>query len=193
MNILEQLKDLEHRKGLFTKEEFETKFKEITDTATDEEILQAAKEAKETLGRGYNIDTFRRKIYSAVIVRYGHKPLKGSYMPSKTRSLLKKLNLYIPRYEFEKSDNKPLIKTLEEIKEEVSKEFGYKSFDEYIDLAHKRYDHITPNLISEVAKRYATKVAQASLEKAAEFVSRNYNDSYECKQDILNPKNITLL
>lgn len=102
MNILELLKDLEHRKGLFTKEEYDVKFKEITDSATDEEILQVAKEAKETLGRGYNIDTFRRKIYSAVIVRYGHKPLKGSYMPSKTRSLLKKLNLYIPRYEFEK-------------------------------------------------------------------------------------------
>lgn len=103
MNILELLKDLEHRKGLFTKEEYDVKFKEITDSATDEEILQAAKEAKETLGRGYNIDTFRRKIYSAVIVRYGHKPLKGSYMPSKTRSLLKKLNLYMPKYEFEKA------------------------------------------------------------------------------------------
>ncbi|OPC36153.1 hypothetical protein [Elizabethkingia miricola] len=102
MSILEQLTDLEHKKGLYSKEEYETKFKEITDSATDEEILQAAKEAKETLGRGYNIDFFRRKIYSAVISRYGHKPLKGSYMPSKTRSLLKKLNLYIPRYEFEK-------------------------------------------------------------------------------------------
>lgn len=102
MKLLEQLKDLEHRKGLFTKEEYETKFNEITDFASDEEILQAAKEAKETLGRGYAIDTFRRKIYSAVITRYGHKPLKGSYMPGKTRSLLKKLDLYIPRYEFEK-------------------------------------------------------------------------------------------
>ncbi|MCT3943887.1 hypothetical protein HZQ28_01175 [Elizabethkingia anophelis] len=102
MSIFEQLTDLEHRKGFYSKEEYETKFKEITDSATDEEILQAAKEAKETLGRGYNIDFFRRKIYSAVIVRYGHKPLKGSYMPGKTRSLLKKLGLYIPKYDFEK-------------------------------------------------------------------------------------------
>ncbi|OPB98933.1 hypothetical protein BAS10_04495 [Elizabethkingia meningoseptica] len=102
MSILEQLTDLEHKKGLYSKEEYETKFKEITDSATDEEILQAAKEAKETLGRGYNIDFFRRKIYSAVISRYGHKPLKGSYMPGKTRSLLKKLGLYIPKYDFEK-------------------------------------------------------------------------------------------
>ncbi|MDX8563477.1 hypothetical protein OZ664_05645 [Elizabethkingia sp. HX WHF] len=102
MSIFEQLTDLEHRKGLYSKEEYDTKFKEITDSATDEEILQAAKEAKETLGRGYNIDFFRRKIYSAVIIRYGHKPLKGGYMPGKTRSLLKKLGLYIPKYDFEK-------------------------------------------------------------------------------------------
>ncbi|WP_407497485.1 hypothetical protein [Elizabethkingia meningoseptica] len=99
MKLLEQLKDLEHRKGLFTKEEYETKFNEITDFASDEEILQAAKEAKETLGRGYAIDTFRRKIYSAVITRYGHKPLKGSYMPGKTRSLLKDLDLYVSKYD----------------------------------------------------------------------------------------------
>lgn len=36
MKLLEQLKDLEHRKGLYSKEEYETKFKEITNAATDE-------------------------------------------------------------------------------------------------------------------------------------------------------------
>ncbi|AQX52522.1 MULTISPECIES: hypothetical protein [Elizabethkingia] len=181
MKLLEQLKDLEHRKGLYSKEEYETKFKEITNAATDEEILQAAKEAKETLGRGYNIDFFRRKIYSAVIIRYGHKPLKGSYMPGKTRSLLKKLDLYIPKYDFEKTDNKVLTKRLEEIIfSHVGLEGILKHYGAYED-------------IKKCMDQYAREVAQASLEKAAEVVSRNYNDSYECKQDILNPNNITLL
>ncbi|MCT4288694.1 hypothetical protein HZP25_18510 [Elizabethkingia anophelis] len=98
MNVFEQLKDLEHRKGLFTKEEFEIKFKALTDAASDEEILSAAKEAKK-LPFGYTQETFRRRIYSAVIIRYGHKPLKGSYMPGKTRSLLKDLDLYVSKYD----------------------------------------------------------------------------------------------
>ncbi|WP_185260347.1 hypothetical protein [Elizabethkingia anophelis] len=77
---------------------------------------------------------------------------------------------------------------LEEIKNEVAKEYDYSDFN-----SSTYYGATDIRILDEVAKRYAREVAQASLEKAAEVVSRNYNDSYECKQDILNPKNITLL
>lgn len=195
MSIFEQLTDLEHRKGLYSKEEYETKFKEITDSATDEEILQAAKAAKETLGRGYNIDFFRRKIYSAVIIRYGHKPLKGSYMPGKTRSLLKKLDLYIPKYDFEKTDNKVLTKRLEEIIfSHVGLEGILKHYGAYED-------------VKKCMDQYAREVAQASLQKAAENAELGVVKCEDCtcksnfctdnigilKESITNESNITLL
>lgn len=85
------------------------------------------------------------------------------------------------------------MKRLEEIKNEVAKEFGYESFEKFDDKSTFSYDQRTPKIIDEISNRYAREVAQASLQKAAEVVSRNYNDSYECKQDILNPNNITLL
>lgn len=74
-------------------------------------------------------------------------------------------------------------------------------FDTTISDYNKRVSHVYAfeftdserKMFLEMVQAYAREVAQASLEKAAEFVSRNYNDSYECKQDILNPKNITLL
>lgn len=74
-------------------------------------------------------------------------------------------------------------------------------FDTTISDYNKRVSHVYAFKFTDVERmmffgmiqRYAREVAQASLEKAAEVVSRNYNDSYECKQDILNPKNITLL
>ncbi|MDV4026526.1 hypothetical protein CMT52_19550 [Elizabethkingia anophelis] len=80
------------------------------------------------------------------------------------------------------------MKRLEEIKNEVAKEFGYTDFYNSTFCGKTNV-----KICDEIAKRYAREVAQASLEKAAEVVSRNYNDSYECKQDILNPKNISLL
>ncbi|HAY3504318.1 TPA: hypothetical protein JRX02_002944 [Elizabethkingia anophelis] len=74
-------------------------------------------------------------------------------------------------------------------------------FDTTISDYNKRVSHVYAfkftdserKMFLEMIQDYAREVAQASLEKAAEVVSRNYNDSYECKQDILNPKNITLL
>ncbi|BBQ09250.1 hypothetical protein [Elizabethkingia anophelis] len=158
MSIFEQLTDLEHRKGLYSKEEYETKFKEITDSATDEEILQAAKEAKETLGRGYNIDFFRRKIYSAVIIRYGHKPLKGGYMPGKTRSLLKKLGLYIPKYDFEKPND------IRKITAEHELIFEFKSFEDVrdylinknigVEIDNVKYDYLVMTQYAEIIRNY---------------------------------------
>ncbi|AQX84016.1 hypothetical protein I6H88_13750 [Elizabethkingia bruuniana] len=73
------------------------------------------------------------------------------------------------------------MKRLEELFTEMTREIPFVINEEL-----KPY-------ILELAQIYAREVAQASLEKAAEEVSRNYNDSYECKQDILNPNNITLL
>lgn len=82
------------------------------------------------------------------------------------------------------------MKRLEEIKNEYAFVNQYPNWNEFISElpVYQREEHY-----DKVTELYAREVAQASLEKAAEVVSRNYNDSYECKQDILNPKNITLL
>ncbi|MCT4035588.1 hypothetical protein HZQ14_19390 [Elizabethkingia anophelis] len=96
------------------------------------------------------------------------------------------------------------MKRLEEIKNEYALELSevykrtFTNWNEMLDTDFERGTGVSKvydieQLMDEVAKRYAREVAQASLEKAAEVVSRNYNDSYECKQDILNPNNITLL
>ncbi|KGT09521.1 hypothetical protein NV63_06760 [Elizabethkingia anophelis] len=83
------------------------------------------------------------------------------------------------------------MKRLEEIKNEYARNHG---FDDWKDIW---YDTVNFKQVderyNEITELYACEVAQASLQKAAEVVSRNYNDSYECKQDILNPKNITLI
>ncbi|MCT3662549.1 hypothetical protein HZR00_08500 [Elizabethkingia anophelis] len=58
------------------------------------------------------------------------------------------------------------MKRLEEIKNEVVKEFGYESFEQFDDKSTFSYDHKTPKIIDEISKRYALEVAQASLQKA---------------------------
>lgn len=82
------------------------------------------------------------------------------------------------------------MKRLEDIKNEYAFVNQYPNWDEFISElpVYQREEHY-----DKVTELYAREVAQASLQKAAEVVSRNYNDSYECKQDILNPNNITLL
>ncbi|MCT3917522.1 hypothetical protein HZQ04_15785 [Elizabethkingia anophelis] len=60
------------------------------------------------------------------------------------------------------------MKTLEQIKDEVAKDFGYESFEKFDDKSTFYYDHKTPKIIDEISKRYAREVAQASLEKAVE-------------------------
>ncbi|MDV3536819.1 hypothetical protein CMU91_14970 [Elizabethkingia anophelis] len=103
------------------------------------------------------------------------------------------------------------MKTLDQIKDEVAKEFGYESFEQFDDKSTFSYDHDTPKIIDTIAKRYAREVAQASLEKAAEnaklkliFTSEQFatNDKWQLpdgelivldKESITNPKNITLL
>ncbi|MVW93668.1 hypothetical protein FCL53_17030 [Elizabethkingia meningoseptica] len=98
------------------------------------------------------------------------------------------------------------MKTLDQIKDEVAKEFGYSSFENSIF-----YGEIDIRIIDEVAKRYAREVAQASLEKAAENANIKYHDGHNKlykavkhvqigadniqidKESITNPNNITLL
>ncbi|HFK5563467.1 TPA: hypothetical protein ACGZ9C_003135 [Elizabethkingia anophelis] len=58
------------------------------------------------------------------------------------------------------------MKRLEEIKNEVAKDFGYESFEHFDDNSTFSYDHKTPKIIDEISKRYAREVAQDSLQKA---------------------------
>lgn len=90
------------------------------------------------------------------------------------------------------------MKRLEEIKNEVAKEFGYESFEKFDDKSTFSYDHKTPQIIDAIATIYAREVAQASLQKAeenAEITSSSYEDylDYVDKKSITNPNNITLL
>ncbi|AQX00461.1 hypothetical protein [Elizabethkingia anophelis] len=103
------------------------------------------------------------------------------------------------------------MKTLEQIKDEVAKDFGYESFEKFDDKSTFYYDHKTPKIIDEISKRYALEVAQASLEKAAENANIKYHDGHNKlykavkhvqigadniqidKESITNHNNITLL
>ncbi|WP_407483438.1 hypothetical protein [Elizabethkingia anophelis] len=90
------------------------------------------------------------------------------------------------------------MKRLEEIKNEVAKDFGYESFEKFDDNSTFSYDHKTPKIIDEISKRYAREVAQASLEKAAENALIDGSEFSRCgceidEQSIVNPNNIVLL
>ncbi|MDE5530445.1 hypothetical protein KRE43_12790 [Elizabethkingia meningoseptica] len=87
------------------------------------------------------------------------------------------------------------MKRLEEIKNEVAKEFGYSDF--HNSTFCRKTD---VKICDEIAKRYAREVAQASLEKAAKqaktFKSGNsgsWLDASIKKESITNEQNITLL
>ncbi|HFI4796474.1 TPA: hypothetical protein ACGQK4_002193 [Elizabethkingia anophelis] len=87
------------------------------------------------------------------------------------------------------------MKTLEQIKYEVAKEFGYESFEQFDDKSTFSYDQKTPKIIDEVAKRYAFEVAQASLQKAAEnaVIEPKGMMTRVDKESITNESNIILL
>ncbi|MCL1655451.1 hypothetical protein M2T79_02500 [Elizabethkingia miricola] len=92
------------------------------------------------------------------------------------------------------------MKRLEEIKNEVAKDFGYESFEHFDDKSTFSYDHKTPQIIDAIATIYACEVAQASLQKAAEQAKtfKNSNggswlDASIKEESITNPNNITLL
>lgn len=53
---------------------------------------------------------------------------------------------------------------LEIIKNEVVKEFGYKSFEEFDDKNTFSYDHKTPQIINKIAIRFATVAINDYLE-----------------------------
>lgn len=98
------------------------------------------------------------------------------------------------------------MKTLEQIKDEVAKEFGYSDF--HNSTFYRKTD---VKICDEIAKRYAREVAQASLEKAAEkaklkliFTSEQFatNDKWQLpdgelivldKESITNESNIVML
>ncbi|MDV3594188.1 hypothetical protein CMU87_17095 [Elizabethkingia anophelis] len=68
------------------------------------------------------------------------------------------------------------MKTLEQIKDKVAKDFGYESFEQFDDKSTFSYDHKTPKIIDEISKRYAREVAQASLERAKKELVKSCKD-----------------
>lgn len=85
---------------------------------------------------------------------------------------------------------------LEEIKNEVVKEFGYKDFITYERLMIDSYDFDDTIIIEKIAKSYAKECVKVSLEKASEELT---NHLYELgqifteQQVIIYPENIVLL
>lgn len=86
------------------------------------------------------------------------------------------------------------MKRLEEIKNEVAKEFGYSDF--HNSTFCRKTD---VKICDEIAKRYAREVAQASLQKASENVAL-FNEFSEFefkhwidKESITNESNIVML
>ena len=96
------------------------------------------------------------------------------------------------------------MKTLEEIKNEVAKEYSYESYDDFKNLTRKIDTDIVfvmDEFFNKVAKRYAKEVAIASLEKASEnaklktFSTKNLTDFSKKmvdKSSITNEENIVL-
>ena len=96
------------------------------------------------------------------------------------------------------------MKTLEEIKNEVSIEYSYESYDDFKNLTRKINTDIVfimDEFFNKVAKRYAKEVAIASLEKASEnaklktFSTKNLTDFSKKmvdKSSITNEENIVL-
>lgn len=85
---------------------------------------------------------------------------------------------------------------LEQIKNEVLKDFGYKSIDQAL------YEQC--DLSNQIAKKYAEECIKASLEKASENVKMKSKDNISelsmmddwselDKESIINPENIVLL
>ncbi|AQX52441.1 hypothetical protein CMU81_02400 [Elizabethkingia anophelis] len=98
------------------------------------------------------------------------------------------------------------MKTLEQIKDEVAKEHSSSSWE---DMMFK-YGGVGDTIIDKVVHRYARKVAQASLEKAAEKAKVQCEDSFDYfkvedefsmrghsfkvhKESITNQQNIVML
>ena len=96
------------------------------------------------------------------------------------------------------------MKTLEEIKNEVAKEYSYESYDDFKNLTRKIDTDIVfvmDEFFNKVAKRYAKEVAIASLEKASEnaklktFSTKNlidFSKKMVDKSSITNEENIVL-
>ncbi|MVW92435.1 hypothetical protein FCL53_10710 [Elizabethkingia meningoseptica] len=82
------------------------------------------------------------------------------------------------------------MKTLEQIKDEVAKEFGYSDF--HNSTFYRKTD---VKICDEIAKRYAREVAQASLQKAAEnaVIEPKGMMTRVDKESITNECNIVML
>lgn len=87
---------------------------------------------------------------------------------------------------------------LEDIKDEVVREFGYKDFITYEKLMIDSYDFDNTIIIEKIAKSYAVECIKVSLEKASENLVFFIDDTYkveanDLKESITNPENIILL
>lgn len=79
---------------------------------------------------------------------------------------------------------------LERINDEVVKEFGYFDYRDFVR------DMDDPQIIIEIAKRYAIACIKASLEEAANNATTSqegWSPHYVNKSSITNDKNIKLL
>lgn len=89
---------------------------------------------------------------------------------------------------------------LEDIKDEVVREFGYKDFITYEKLMIDSYDFDNTIIIEKIAKSYAVECIKASLDKASEIAKthkvnqwgRLYDIEVD-KESITNESNIVLL
>lgn len=78
------------------------------------------------------------------------------------------------------------MKTLEEIQEEVAKEFN---FTEYDNIRFRSFDY-QKSINNEVAKRYAKEVAKASLKIASENYTILFNGEQYFIEGIDDESNI---
>lgn len=86
-SAFKKFRDIENERRLMTSEEYQAKYDEIIAESSKEELVQAAKEAENTLR------SFERKIINAVFIKYGLKAQKTDYLPAKYVILLKDLGL----------------------------------------------------------------------------------------------------
>ena len=91
------------------------------------------------------------------------------------------------------------MKTLEEIKDKVAKQYSFSNYKEFCQLTRKIDTDIIfvmDGFFNKVAKRYAKEVAIASLEKASENARTRINDESTSiivdKISITNVENIVL-
>lgn len=85
------------------------------------------------------------------------------------------------------------MKTLDEIKEEVARDKGFKDWNALFTATGTTYLEYRMN---EVAKRYAIAYDQALLQKASEevqMIHKSDNGDYEAKYDVFGLEDSTII